>query len=149
MVVMAAMGQQEGLMTIGEVAGTSGVSTHTLRYYEKQGILAPTVRNGAGYRLYNADALERLSFVRSAQAVGFTLDDIRTLLSLNGGKAEGCQVEVQRLLGQRLAEVDGKLRDLRRVRSALRRALDQCQRSNDECAVLKEIRGKRKTRRKR
>lgn len=137
------MAEKERLMTIGQVAQAAGVTTHTLRYYQKAGILAPKVRNGAGYRLYDAEALERLQFVRSAQAVGFTLDDIRTLLRLDAGSAKSCQTEVQGLLKQRLAEVNEKMKDLKRVQAALGRALDQCQRSNGECAVIKKIRPRR------
>ena len=74
------MAAEKILLTIGQVARATGVAATTLRYYEREGILTPTVRNGAGYRLYDAQAVERLQFLRSAQAVGFTLDDIRTLL---------------------------------------------------------------------
>lgn len=77
------MAEKEQLMTIGAVAKAAGVTTHTLRYYQKEGILAPKARNGAGYRLYNALAVERLEFIRLAQAVGFSPDDIRTLLDLD------------------------------------------------------------------
>ncbi len=137
------MAEKEQLMTIGQVAQVTGVTTHTLRYYQKEGILAPKGRNGAGYRLYDAEALERLQFVRSAQAVGFTLDDIRTLLRLDAGNGKSCQAEVQGLLRQRLAEVNEKMKDLKRVQTALGRALRQCQRSNGECTVIKQIRPKR------
>ena len=137
------MPETEQLMTIGQVAHAVGVTTHTLRYYEQERIVTPTVRNRAGYRLYDAEALERLQFVRSAQAIGFTLNDIRTLLSLDAANAKSCQAEVQGLLTQRLAEVNEKMMDLKRVQAALGRALDQCQRSNGECAVIEKIRPKR------
>ena len=71
--------QTDQLMTIGQVARTAGVATPTLRYYEQEGLLSPTTRSRAGYRLYDEQAVEQLRFIRSAQAVGFTLDDIRTL----------------------------------------------------------------------
>ena len=137
------MAEKERLMTIGKVAQATGVTTHTLRYYEQERIVTPTERNRAGYRLYDAEALERLQFVRSAQAIGFTLDDIRTLLSLDAGNAKSPKAEVQGLLKKRLAEVNEKMKDLRRVQVALGRALDQCQSSNGECAIIKKIRPKR------
>ncbi len=130
---------EKQLMTIGKVARAAGVSTHTLRYYEREGIMGPTVRNGAGYRLYDADALERLRFIRSAQAIGFTLDDIRTLGRLDEESGQCCQAEVRRLLELRLAEVEEKMKDLKRVQESLGLALDRCRRSNGECEVLKEI----------
>ena len=136
----------ERLMTIGQVAKAAGLSATTLRYYEREQILAPTDRSQAGYRLYDPDAVERLRFVRSAQAVGFTLDDIRTLLELEQDRGPACQGEVQRLLQRRLADVDEKMNELKRVQAALGRALDRCRRSNGECAVMKEI-GPKKRRR--
>ncbi len=138
------MAAEKNLLTIGQVARAAGVAATTLRYYEREGILTPTVRNGVGYRLYDAGAVERLQFLRSAQAVGFTLDDIRTLLQLDQDERKSCKTEVQRLLDQRLTEVDEKMKELRRVREALGRALDRCRGSNGECAVLKELRPKRK-----
>ncbi len=135
------------LMTIGEVARMASVATPTLRYYEQEGLLSPTTRSRAGYRLYNAEAVEQLRFIRSAQAVGFTLDDIRTLARLEGESGKTCKAEVRRLLGQRLAEVNDKMKDLKRVQQALGQALDRCQRSNGECKVLKEIRPTRQRRR--
>ena len=135
------------LMTIGEVARTAGVATPTLRYYEQEGLLSPTTRSRAGYRLYDMQAAEQLRFIRSAQAVGFTLDDIRTLGRLEGESGKSCKAEVRRLLEQRLAEVTGKMKDLKRVQQALGQALDRCRRSNGECKVLKGIRPAGKKRR--
>lgn len=134
----------EELMTIGQVANATGLSSTTLRFYEREQILAPTQRSNAGYRLYDPAAVERLQFVRSAQAVGFTLDDIRTLLDLEQDRGPSCQAEVQLLLTRRLAEVVKKMKELKRVQAALGRALDRCRRSNGECAVLKEISPKKR-----
>ena len=106
------------LMTIGEVARTVGVATPTLRYYEEEGILSPTTRSGAGYRLYDAQAVEQLRFIRSAQAIGFTLDDIGTLLHLDADNAKSCQAEVEGLLKQRLVEVNQRMKDLKRVHAS-------------------------------
>lgn len=130
---------RELLLTIGQVARAAGVPATTLRYYEREQVLTPTVRNGAGYRLYDAEAVERLEFVRAAQAVGFTLDDIRLLLQLEHGNKKSCRADVQRLLVERLRQVDEKLKDLNRVREALGRALNRCRRSRGECAVLKQL----------
>ncbi len=143
---MTTKAQTDQLMTIGQVAQAAGVTTPTLRYYEEEGILSPTARSRAGYRLYDAQAVEQLRFIRSAQAVGFTLDDIRTLLSLDISNTPSCRAEVQGLLTQRLGEVNEKMRVLQRVQAALGRALDQCRRSNGECAVIKRFRPAKKRR---
>lgn len=125
------------------------MAASTLRYYEREGLVRPTERSDAGYRLYDGDAVERLQFIRAAQAVGFTLDDIRALLELDSGDTRTCQAEVQPLIERRMAEIDRKVKDLKRVRAALGRALDRCRRSNGECAVLKELSPVRNKRRQR
>ncbi len=137
---MTTKAQTDQLMTIGEVARTAGVATPTLRYYEQEALLSPTTRSRAGYRLYDAQAIEQLRFIRSAQAVGFTLDDIRTLGRLEGESGRSCQADLRRLLVERLAGINEKMKDLYRIQQALGQALDRCQRSNGECKVLKEIR---------
>lgn len=132
------------LMSIGQVAEAVGVATTALRYYEREGILPPTNRSKAGYRLYDETAVRRLRFIRSAQAVGFTLDDIRSLLQVDGRSS--CK-EVQGLIERRLAEVEAKMADLKRVRAALTDALARCRRSGKGCPVLADLRSSRARRR--
>lgn len=129
------------LMTIGEVAKHVGLAATALRYYEREGLVVPTARSGSGYRLYDGAVLERLGFIRAAQAVGFTLHDVRTLLELDGDVP--CK-DVQSLLKRRLAEVDAKLANLQRVRIALDRALKRCRRSKKGCAVLADLKSDRR-----
>ena len=95
--------QTNQLVTIGEVVRTVGVATPTLRYDEQEGPLAPMTRSPAGYRLYDAHAVQQLRFIRAAQAVGFTLDDIRALGRLAAESGRNCRAEVRRLLDQRPA----------------------------------------------
>ncbi len=130
------MERSNPLMTIGQVARTAGVATTTLRYYEREGILRATIRNGAGYRLYDARAVERLRFIRAAQGIGFTLDDIRALGQL--GAEAPCQ-EVQTLIERRLAAVDAKLADLKRIQATLAEALERCRKSDRTCAVVADL----------
>ncbi len=127
------------LMTIGEAAKAAGLAATTLRYYEREGLVKPTSRSAAGYRLYEADVAERLQFIRSAKAVGFSLEDIRLLLELQTDNRKSRQSKVQTVLEARLKEVDQKLKDLKRVRAALGNALDRCRSSSGECAVLKDL----------
>lgn len=131
-------------MTIGAVAQTVGVAATTLRYYEREGILAPSGRTPKGYRLYNADAVTRLEFIRDAQTVGFTLDDIRTLLNLDAGTS--CK-NVKSLIEHRLTEIDEKLVNLRRVRKALAGAMKRCQTSRKGCPVLTDLKSTRRRKR--
>ncbi len=134
----------ETRMTIGRAAETLGLPISTLRYYEREGLVAPADRSRSGYRLYDESAIERLAFIRSAQAVGFTLEDIRELLRLD--KDSSCR-EVQELLDRRLTEVKAKLADLNRIQGALSDALEKCRKSRRACGVLTSLR-RRRVRRK-
>jgi len=128
-----------GLHTIGQAARAAGVAATTLRYYEREGLLRPSLRSHARYRLYDADAVERLRFIRAAQAVGFTLDDIRLLLNLDADDPRVCRSEVQRLLERRLADVKQKMKDLKRIQAVLGRSLDRCRTSQGACPVLNDL----------
>ena len=134
------------LMSIGQVARAAGVATTTLRYYEREGVLIPTGRSEAGYRLYDQRAVEQLAFIRSAQAVGFTLEDIHMLLNLDGAQ-KSKKKDVQALIEKRLVDVEQKMNDLKRVSTALRNAREKCLRSDGACPVIKDLRihGKKKT----
>lgn len=136
-----------GLMTIGQAAEAAAVAATTLRYYEREGLLAPSGRTSAGYRLYDGQTVERLMFIRAAQAVGFTLDDIRRLLELDAADARTCRSEVQPLLEHRMADIDRRICDLMRVRSMVGRALDRCRASAGECAVLRDLKPARQGKR--
>lgn len=141
------MQRQDELMNIGAVAKATGLATSALRYYEQEGLLAPTMRSGAGYRLYDGEAVERVRFIRSAQGVGFNLDDIRTLLDLEQQGTGSSQADVQGLLERRLAQVDEKMKELKRVQAGLGRALDRCRRSKGECSVIGEFSPRKNKRR--
>ena len=129
------------LISIGDVAKAAGMAATALRYYEREGILRSSARSPAGYRLYDRRSVEQLGFIRAAQAVGFTLSDIRLLLEVDGARTER-KADVQQLIRTRLADVEQKMRDLRRVRAALAAALEGCERSKTaECPVLEELHG--------
>jgi len=124
------------MMTIGEVAKAIGIAPTALRFYEREGMLTPTSRSKSGYRLYDELSLEQLRFIRAAQSIGFTLDDIRTLLQID--EKTSCN-DVRRLIETRLLEIDTKLTNLTRVRSAIADALDRCNKSNSGCAVVADL----------
>lgn len=143
------MAQTNGeLVSIGEAAKLVGIAATALRYYERERVLTPTIRSASGYRLYDQRAVERLKFIRAAQAVGFTLDDVRLLLDLDGdGGKQKCKSDVQRLIESRLTQVEQKMSDLRRVQAALKAALRECRRSAGEnCPVLVGLRIPRRKR---
>lgn len=124
-------------MKVGQAAREVGVAASAVRYYEERGLLKPSGRSESGYRLYSPGDVDRLRFIRSAQAVGFTLEDIRALLVFDRGDGRD---DVRRLLERRLADIDRKMSELKRVRVTLASALKRCRGSKDECPVLDEIR---------
>jgi DNA-binding transcriptional MerR regulator len=126
--------------TIGELAAAAGVPASTVRFYERQGLLAPDGRTEARYRVYGGASLTRLRFIRSAQEAGLALADIRAVLGLRARGAAPCG-DVRPLLERRLLATEQRLQDLRRVRKLLRAALAQCRerRDVDECAVVERL----------
>lgn len=105
-------------MRIGEVAVRSGVPAKTIRFWEDQHLLPPPARTPAGYRDYAPAILERLSFIRSSQAAGLTLDHIRQVLDIRDGGQPPC-VHVTSLITQRLGEVEARLAELTCARDQL------------------------------
>lgn len=111
--------------TISELAKAADIPTTTLRYYERIGIVCPEKRSHGNYRLYRDESLKKVKFIRAAQAIGFTLDDIKVLLTEPECESVSC-VDVQNLIEARLAEVALRLKDLGRVRKVLKKALEKC-----------------------
>ena len=128
----------DGLTTIGQIADAVGVATSTLRYYEREGLLTPADRSPAGYRLYDLNSVERLQFIRSAQSVGFSLEDIKALLALD--ERTSCK-QVQGMIEERLADVARRIAELKRVQRTLQKALNRCRKSRRGCPVLSDLRG--------
>lgn len=130
----------ESRYTIGQLAAAAGVPSSTLRYYERVGLLRPSGRSEGNYRLYGDADLERLRFIRAAQATGFTLDDVTTLLNHGHGSAPSCR-EVQALIERRLGEVKQRMADLRHVEGVLKAALDTCQQTEEpgHCEVIDQL----------
>src|SRR5229473_2842728 len=101
-------------MNIGELARRSGVASTALRYYEKAGLLPESRRSSSGYRTYEPEAVPRLAFIRSAQAVGLTLAEIREVIGIRDAGAPPC-AHVLGLIEQHRAEVRSRIRELQRL----------------------------------
>lgn len=127
--------------TISQLAKAANVPTTTVRYYERIGLVQPDDRSQGNYRLYRDDSLRKVKFIRAAQAIGFTLVDMKTLLSRPSNTAAACR-EVQSLIETRLAEVEQRLKDLRHVQRVLKGALEKCQDAEqaDCCHVIETLR---------
>ena len=112
-------------MRISDLARRAGVNLQTVRYYERRGLLADPRGRAFGYREYGDATLERLTFIRRAQELGFTLSEIAELLALRVD-ARTTAGQVKERAQAKIAEVDAKLRDLERIRHALHHLTGAC-----------------------
>lgn len=121
--------EREATYQIGELAKKSGLSADTLRYYERLGLLHPPQRSSGGFRVYPAETLGRLSFIRRAKLVGLTLHQIADLVSFQDqGGLTRCR-PVRDLLRVKLGELTSKISELQDFRDTLSTYLDQCERT--------------------
>ena len=111
-------------MTIGRLAKAAGVNIDTIRYYERHGLLPHAARRESGYREYAAGDVARLSFIRRAKELGFSLADIAELLSLSHERRD--VRGVKRKAEERLADVERKIAELKRVQRGLKTLIDAC-----------------------
>ena len=126
MLALVMVERRESGMRISELAKRTGLSAHTLRFYEKQGLVSHRSRSEGGYREYDEADLRRVEFVRSARNVGFSLEDISTLLSIRVDKdAHSCE-QVAAITRRKLGEVEERLRELRSMKKTLGILLDSC-----------------------
>lgn len=124
-------------LTIGKVAEAAGVEVSTLRYYERRGILREPPRTDSGYRQYDEDVVHRIRFVRQAQDLGFTLEEIEELLALRVDDPASCG-PVEKAARAKLCSIDGKIRELQRLRDVLAGLVRSCEdrETTSECPVL-------------
>ncbi len=114
--------QSRHMLKIGEVSKRSGVGVEALRFYEKSGLLDRPSRTYSGYRVYGEEVLERLAFIKRAQALGFSLDEIRRIVD-DARKGESPCDEVREIVRRRMAELDERLREMHRYRRELKATL--------------------------
>jgi DNA-binding transcriptional MerR regulator len=129
--------------TIGQLARATGVPTSTIRFYERQELLKPDARTRSNYRAYSARTVERLKFIRAAQATGFNLKDIKEMLALTYADDPPC-AEVASLIDHRLQDVKERLRELKRVARALAVARESCCKGGpDWCGEIERLKGRK------
>jgi MerR family copper efflux transcriptional regulator len=125
-------------LSIGKLAKLAGVNIDTVRYYERNGLLAPSTRLASGYRRYGDLELARLRFIRRAQKLGFSLKEINSLLSLS---ARRNVAQVKRSAQAKLADVDARIADLQRVREGLAILVEACPGHGQasDCPILRAL----------
>src|SRR5713101_5892360 len=114
---------------IGEVATRAGVSVDTLRYYEKLKLLPRAQRSAGGFRLFGPESIERVQFIKHAQELGLTLNEIKGLLATGG--AQECR-RVRDLLNKKIEELDARMDSMKKFRRVLARHLNECERELSE-----------------
>ena len=122
------------MFTIGKLAGLTGVSNDTLRYYEQERLIKPAAKSPGGYRLYDQDSTRRIRFIKHAQACGFTLAEIRELLALRG-REKACCGDVRTRAIEKKLQIEKKIRAMRAMSKALDHLITECA---DEAQPVKE-----------
>ena len=121
-------------LLIGRLAKLSGVRPDTIRFYERSGLLPKPSRTASGYRVYDAAALNQMRFIRKAQSLGFSLDEIKRIMSLRGPGKETCRCVVS-MAEATLSETETKLKEMQRFREALARHLGRWKRNSKSKAA--------------
>ncbi|WP_322629887.1 heavy metal-responsive transcriptional regulator [Halothiobacillus sp.] len=127
-------------ISIGALAQKAGVATETLRYYERLGLIAPKRRTAANYRVYDTTTTHRLTFIRQAQSLGFSLTEISELLALHG-RPMADMAEVKQLTETKIADIDQKITHLQRIKSGLEAINTLCpgHGPTTECPILNAL----------
>jgi MerR family mercuric resistance operon transcriptional regulator len=124
-------------LRIGEVAERGGVNLQTIRFYEREGLLPEPPRLASGYRIFPETAVRRVRFIKRAQELGFSLTEIRDLLSLRESGGVGADAVRERAKAK-IADIEEKLRTLRAMKDALNRLAERCPGCGplSECPIL-------------
>lgn len=130
-------------LTIGQVARRSGVGIETVRFYERQGLLNKPDRTASGYRQFDEDVIARLQFIQRAKELGFTLNEIKELLSLRVDAETSCR-DVRARAEAKIVNIEDKIQALRRMKNALVRLTQECgERGSDSaCPILDALEGR-------
>jgi MerR family mercuric resistance operon transcriptional regulator len=128
-------------LTIRRLATAAGVNLETIRYYERIGLMPPPDRTAGGHRSYAPEHRAQLAFIRRARELGFSLNDVRTLLALAKPGRQSC-AEVKAIASAHLHDVHAKIADLKRLAAALDEAVRRCGEGDvPECPVIQVLGG--------
>ena len=126
--------------TIGHLAREAGINLETVRYYEREGILPKAPRGPSGYRLFPADAVRRLKFIKRAQELGFSLKEIRELLALRVSPRT-TSAEIRKRAEAKIVDIQGKITSLESMSRTLRKLAESCAGCGplSECPILESL----------
>lgn len=127
-------------LTIGQLSKQTQTPQTTIRYYERRGLLMPSERSQNGYRLYHQDAIDTLSFIKKAQLLDFTLDEIKQLIELQSNHSTSCS-EIKKVTEQKIKIIHQKIRTLQAIEGQLQSLSEKCpvEKSITKCPVIKHI----------
>ena len=129
------------MLTISKLAALAGTTPNTLRYYEREGLIPPAAKGDNGYRLYAQDAARRVYFIRQAQQCGFTLAEIRELLSIPRQASAGCS-DVRTFAIEKKLALEAKIKLMKAMSAELDQLIRDCaddKRALDDCPILKAL----------
>jgi len=127
-------------MKIGQVAKAAGVGIDAIRFYEREGLLPEPDRQPSGYRDYAPEAVLDLQFIKRAKELGFSLKEIKDLLSINR-EPDTTASDVKKLAEEKLADLEDKIRSLQRMKKALRKVTESCpgRGPKSDCSILRSL----------
>ncbi len=128
-------------LTIGAVARQAGVRIETLRYYERKGIVPRPPRTSSNYRVYPEETVRRVRFVKRAQELGFSLNEIKELLALRATRGATCD-DVCRQALHKIGDIEKKIQTLQAMKDALRKLVKECSPANapvSDCPILEAL----------
>lgn len=133
-------------LTIGQVASRAGVGVETVRFYEREGLLEEPRRKASGYRQFDETVIDRLRFIRRAKELGFTLKEIKELLSLKLDPSTTC-AEVKKRAEHKIDDIDAKIDSLKRMKQALVKLAKTCSGRGEtsDCPILEALDGEEET----
>ena len=127
-------------LTVSKLAKAAGVELSTIRYCERRGLVQPLTRRSSGYREYDGESVRRVRFIRHAQELGFTLDEVAELMALRLDVKGSC-ADVRRRAQRKVDDIGAKMISLNRMRSALEKLIESCSEEapSSECPILEPI----------
>lgn len=132
-------------LTVGRLAALADVSANAVRFYEREGLMRVPVKSASGYRLYDAQAVERLRFIKQAQRAGFTLSEIQALIRLRE-EGSSCCGDVRAKVIDKRRELDARIDAMKQTARALDRMIAECDSDalpTEECPILATLSGER------
>ena len=124
-------------LTIGRLAQLAGVNLETIRYYERRGLLPKPERTAAGYRQFPPDSARRVRFIKRAQTLGFSLDEVRDLLTLGAAPRQN-RSTIRARAKAKIEDIDGRIAALRAMKRTLNALVDRCERcgASTDCPIV-------------